>query len=72
MTMWRVPAEQIPKAYLVKKFLVDIVEIPHTAKDGKEKIARFAATKTKSNATAKLVDKINESAGKREDAKDNK
>ena len=57
---WEIPLNDIPKAYMRRRFFIDILEVPYKDKKGKKKTAHFALLKTQQEMTEKLTEIINE------------
>ena len=56
---WEIAVEEIPKAYMISHFFIDIIEIPYNNKKGKKKTAHFALLKTQKEMAEKLTELIN-------------
>jgi hypothetical protein len=59
LNKWEYLISEIPKAYMRRKFFIDIIEIPYKNEKGKSKTAHFAFLKTKRDMTEKMTDLIN-------------
>ncbi len=56
---WEISLEEIPKAYMRRRFFINILEIPYNNKKGKRKTAHFALLKTQTTMTEKLTELVN-------------
>ena len=57
---WEISVEDVPKAYMIRHFFIDIIEIPYKDKKGKTRTAHFALLKTQKEMAEKLTELIND------------
>ena len=56
---WEISIEDVPKAYMLSHFFINIIEIPYKDRKGKSRTAHFALLKTQKKMAEKLTELIN-------------